>query len=50
MCRTTSIAIFLVISCDLTVTLICTYFKHHTLLDCSPAVKKRFGRVWALYC
>ena len=37
-------------SCDLTVTLTCTYFKHDTLLDCSLAVKKRFGRVWALYC
>ena len=37
-------------SCDLTVTLTCTYFKHNTLLDFSPAVKKRFGRVWALYC
>ena len=37
-------------SCDLAVTLTSTYFKHHTLLDCSPAVKKRFGRVWVLYC
>ena len=29
-------------SCDLTVTLTCTYFKHNTVLDFSAAVKKRF--------
>ena len=35
-------------SCDLTVTLTCTYFKHNTLLDSSPAVKKRLGEFGAL--
>ena len=29
-------------SCDPTVTLTCTYFKHNTLLDCSPAVGEEF--------
>ena len=45
-----SCSFLMMTSRDLTVTLTCTYFKHNTLLDCSPAVKKRFGRVWALYC
>ena len=50
MSRDFHVVFLMMTSCDLTVTLTCTYFKHNTLLDCSPAVKKRFGRVWALYC
>ena len=43
MSRDFHVVFLMMTSCDLTVTLTCTYFKHNTLLDCSPAVKKRFG-------